>query len=132
HEVVVGAARRFGALGKQQAIEIAVIGHALAGLGLRIAGRARVGDERAERARPLSRLRFPVETVSLALGALETLRVLEYSGAAVSRIVFALGIEVGQAHLDRGELVSPDPAIEELVVSRVGIPEPPRAVGHER
>src|SRR5262249_51760141 len=56
----------------------------------------------------------------------------EKAAASVTRIVFALGIDVREAHLDRGELVPPDPAEENLVVSGVRVPEPLRPVGDQR
>src|SRR4029453_4792437 len=95
-------------------------------------GRSRLGDERADRALPFARAGLPIEAVPLALGALQALRELENAGAPVPRIVFALGIDVGQTHLDRRELVAPDAAIEELLVSGVRVPEPRRAVRHQR
>src|SRR5262249_47621838 len=78
----------------------------------------------------LAGLRLPVEAVALAPRALQPLRVLEKPRA--TRIVFVLGVDVGQTHLDRRELVLPDPTVEQLVVPRVGVPDPARALGHER
>src|SRR5262249_58497296 len=88
------------------------------------------GDQRPERALLLAGLRLPVEAVAFAFRALEPLRVLEKPRAP--RIVFALSIDVGQTHLDRGELILADAAIEQLVVAGVGVPEPAWPVGHER
>src|SRR5262249_45066425 len=127
---VVRAAGRVGALREEDAIEVTVIRSRAALRWEGIARRTRSGDQGAERALRLAGLRLPVEAVALAPRALQALRVHEKPRAP--RIVFALGVDVRQTHLDRGELVLSDPAIEQLVVPGVGVPEPARALGHER
>src|SRR5262249_30933502 len=124
------AARRVGALRGEDAVEVAVIRRRAAARGQGIARGPRSGDQRPERALLLAGLRLPVEAVTCAFRAVQPLRVLEKRGAP--SIVFALSIDVGQTHLDRGELVLADSAIEQLVVAGVGVPEPAWPVGHER
>src|SRR6185369_11127391 len=130
-DVVGGAAGRGRTLCEQRTIQIAVVRGASTALWHRVARRPRLDDERTERARPLAGLRLPVETVPLTLGALEPLGVLEDARTAVPRVVFALRIDIREAYLDRGELVSPDPTKENLVVAGIGVPDPSRAVRHE-
>src|SRR5262249_21647859 len=115
-DVVVGAAGSGRTLREQRAIQIPVIWLPLALLGPSIAGGSRLGHEQTERAQPFAGLRLPVEAVPLTAGALETLGILENPGAPVPRVVFALRVNVGEAYLDGSELVSPDPAKENLVV----------------
>src|SRR4029077_14617947 len=126
YDEVIGPPGRVGALCEEDPIEVAVIGSRAARRRKRIARGAGSSHQRAERAVQLTGPSLPVEAVALSLGAVEPLPVFEKP--LTSGIVFALSIDVGQAHLDRGELVFADPPIEKLVVSSVGIPEPARAV----
>src|SRR5262245_31869105 len=93
------------------------------------AGGAR-GDRASWQHNPEHRKGAQLEAATFGFGAFQPLSLLEKPGA--SKIVFSLGIDAGQAHLDRGKLVLPDRAIEKLVVPGVGVREPARAVGQER
>src|SRR6185295_16416835 len=90
--VVVGAAGRVGALRGEDLVEVAVIGLAGVLLGaLPVALRARLGDERTERARLLTLIRRPVEAVALAWVAQEPPGVVEeFRLLGIARVVLAL------------------------------------------
>src|SRR5256886_4289807 len=131
-DVVVFAVRRSGPLGGQDPVEIPVEWRRARTLAP-VASGPRAGDEIAERARRLAGPGGPVEAIALARSAGELLRVLEDAAAgAVLGVVLALGVHVGQARLDREELIAADAPREDLLAPPPRIEPPALAVLHER
>src|SRR4029077_19634392 len=94
---------------------------------------ARVGDELAERAVRLAGLHRPVEAVALARRAGELLRVFgEAAAHPVFGPVLALRVDVGQARLDREELVAADAPGEDLFAALLAVEPPALAVLDDR
>src|SRR4029434_6191651 len=106
---------------RQDPVVVAVIGIALPRPrpGVALAPRLRHG--RSEGALRLALLVGPVEAVVLAFAARDLLGVaVERSLLGVHLEVVALRVDVRASDLDRGELVPPDPPIEELLLAQIG------------
>src|SRR5262245_49111236 len=133
-DVALRAAGSRGALGRQNAVEVAVVGsRALPALARRVAFRRRVRHQRTEGAPVCGAGLLPVESVVLAGLARNLLRV--DPGAAPGAIlggVLALGIDVGACDGDGRQLVAADAAIEELVRARGRVEAPLVAALHQR
>ena len=98
-----------------------------------IAVAPRLGGQCAQRTRRLVGLRLPEQSVALAPGADDLLRVLQHAVAVqVLRGVLSLSVHVGQTYLDRLQLVAADPAPEDLLPSPRDIEAPPLGVLHDR
>src|SRR5262249_9749536 len=90
-------------------------------------------DQWAKRAGLLARLRVPEEAIVLARAADEPRGELADSvSIPVLRVVLALRVDVGQAHLDGAELVLADPSVENLVLAGRRVEAPDGSVWHER
>src|SRR5215831_17481252 len=80
-----------------------------------------LGHQWTKRALRLAGPRLPEEAVMLPLSAAEALSVLQDTGArVVLGVVLALGVDVGQTHLDSVKFVSADATIENLLTPRRG------------
>src|SRR6266436_4255450 len=127
--VVGRPVRRIRTLAREDPVVVAMIGRLSSSSAVSLGPGLR--HERSERARLLARLGVPVEAVPLARRAPQSLRVFaDFALLALPGIVFALGIDVGEAHLDGVELVPADAAVEDLFAARRGVEAPARAVGH--
>src|SRR5215468_3786383 len=129
--VVRGAAGRIRPLTGQDTVVVAVVGNRPLLRAFPVALGPCLGHERPERTLWLAGLGLPVESVALAGRAGEALGVLEHI-ALLARlgIILALRIDVGEADLDRAELVPPDAPIENLFLSVGRVEAPARSVGH--
>src|SRR5215470_10358333 len=129
--IVRGAAGRIRPLPGQDTVVVAVVRNRPLLRAFPIALGPCLGHERSERALWLTGLGLPVESVTLARRAGEALGVLEHL-ALLARlgVVLALRINVGEADLDRAELVPPDAPIEDLFLSLGRVEAPARSVGH--
>src|SRR5215472_17325486 len=130
--VVRGAAGRIRPLPGQNPVVVAVVRNRPLLRAFPVALGPCLGHERPERALRLTGLGLPVESVTLAGRAGEALGVLEHL-ALLARlgVVLALRINVGEADLDRAELVPPDAPVEDLFLSLGRVEAPARSVGHD-
>src|SRR5215467_13552218 len=129
--VVRGAAGRIRPLPGQNPVVVAVVRNRPLLRAFPVALGPCLGHERSERALWLTGLGLPVESVALAGRAGEALGVFEHI-ALLARlgVVLALRIDVGEADLDRAELVPSDAPIEDLFLSVGRVEAPARSVGH--
>ena len=116
HDIVIGAARRIGALSLQNAIVIAVVGRRLAALGFLVALGSRSYEQRSEGTRLFAGFHGPVKAVALVRGAPKSLGILKKLGLLrVAQVVLALPVRERKRCLHRMELVAADAAVEQFL-----------------
>ncbi len=130
-QIVVGAARGAGALPREDAVVIAVIGDRLLA-GLVALGRSLRG-EIAERARRLSLGGRPIEAILLSRMAHDPLRIDAVAKACrIECGIFVLRLDVSERDLDRGKLVAADAPPQDFIEPRLRVELPLAGIVDER
>ena len=130
-EVVIRSARRVLPLGGEDAVVVAPVRDGVRRV-LGVALAPRPGDQWPQRTGGLPRVRRPVQAVALSRAAGERARVMqERIAVGITRVVLALGVDVGEGDLNRVELVLADAPVEDLLPARRGVEAPPRAIRND-
>src|SRR5262245_47970673 len=105
-----------------------MIGRRFAGCRV-VALASRPDQEGTQWTRRLIGRRFPIQSIMFALRAHELCGILEQRNVLrIAHVVFALRVDIGQAHLDDVELVASYAPIEDLLLACLGVEAPTRVV----